>query len=327
MSNDDPSQNIIPTPSKNDVIMTSPLESKDLEFVTSKELNELVSHLASDQFQGRKTGTVGIEKAALFIENKFKSYNVKPYFEDYRDTYKIGDMEAFNVVGFIEGSDPNLRNEVIILGAHYDHIGLGQSITKFGGKLTEIDSIANGANDNASSAAAILGLARYFGEKKSNKRSLMFTLYSGEEFGLLGSKHLASKLKAENLDLYTMLNIEMIGVPLNNSDHLVFLSGFDLSNMALKLNEYADTNFIGLSEIAKNYNLFRRSDNYPFYEEFKLPCQTISSCDLSNYDFYHHVSDEADQLDYEFMADVVNTLIPAIEESSNTPTKEIKMYE
>ncbi|WP_231928726.1 hypothetical protein [Formosa sp. Hel1_31_208] len=77
----------------------------------------------------------------------------------------------------------------------------------------------------------------------------------------------------------------------------------------------------------KKYNLFRQSDNYAFYKEFKLPCHTVSSCDLSNYDYYHHADDEIDKLDYEHMASLINAVIPAIETMSNTETKEIIMYE
>jgi hypothetical protein len=327
MNNDDPSQNVIPNPSKTDVIMSTSVKSKNLNIVTANELQEIVSFLASDDLKGRKTGTESINETADFIENEFKSYNVKPYFDTYRDTYKIGELDAFNVIGFVEGNDPILKNEVIILGAHYDHIGQGQSIKKFGGRSTETDSIANGANDNASGTTAVLAMARYFGMAKNNKRSIMFTLYSGEEFGLLGSKHLSARLKADKLNLYTMVNFEMIGVPLVGRDYMAFVSGFDLSNMASKLNEYVESNLIGFSQVAKRYNLFKASDNYPFYQEFNLPCQTISSCDLTNYDFYHHVDDETDKMNYEFMANLINQLIPAIEKMSTTPTKEISMNE
>ena len=84
---------------------------------------------------------------------------------------------------------------------------------------------------------------------------------------------------------------------------------------------------IGESDVSKKYNLFRASDNYPFYEAFKLPSHTISSCDLSNYDHYHQVGDEADKQNYEHMASLVNKLIPAVEAICNTSTKEIKMNE
>ena len=117
----------------------------------------------------------------------------------------------------------------------------------------------------------------------------------------------------------------MIGVPFKDRDYVSFLTGFELSNMSDKINEYTNSNFTGFSEISKKYNLFRQSDNYAFYLEFKLPCQTISTCDLSNYYYYHHVDDEADKLDYEHMVSFVNKVIPAIKVMCNTATKEIKL--
>lgn len=297
--------------------------------ITSAELKETVSYLASDELQGRHVGSEGIEKAASYIESQLKSFGIKPYYETYRDHFKIDSLDAFNVVGFIEGTDDKLKDEVIILGAHYDHIGYGKDAKRKSrkGNITETDSIANGANDNASGTSAVIAMAKYFGTIKNNKRSIIFVLFSAEELGLLGSKHLAKRLKSENVNLYTMVNFEMIGVPLKDRDYQAFVSGYDLSNMADKINEYTGSNLIGFSEIAKKYNLFRQSDNYPFYETFKLPCQTIASCDLSNYDYYHHSDDEISELDYEFMANLINKTIPAIEKMSNTSTKEIVMHE
>jgi Zn-dependent M28 family amino/carboxypeptidase len=298
----------------------------DPAYITADEMNNLINFLASDDLKGRKTGSEGIEASATYMESYFKNLGVKPYFETYRDTFKINTIEAFNVVGVLEGTDAALKNEFIILSAHYDHIGEGELIKKFGGKPTEIDSIANGANDNASGTATVLALAKHFSIKKSNRRTIMFVLFAGEEFGLLGSQHLAERLKLDNMNLYTMVNFEMLGVPFtDNRGYDVFLSGYDLSNMASKLNEYMGSNTVGKSEIAVKYNLFKRSDNYPFYEAFKTPCQTISSCDMTNYDYYHHVDDEVDKLDFEHMAKVMNKLIPAIVAISRTETKEIKM--
>jgi len=143
----------------------------------------------------------------------------------------------------------------------------------------------------------------------------------------LGSKHLAQKLKDENINLYAMVNFEMIGVPMIDRDYEAYLTGYDLSNMAEKMNEYTNSNLLGLLPKAKEFNLFKRSDNYPFYKEFNLPCQTISTFDFTNYLYYHHVDDEAEKMDYEHMANLINKIIPAIETMSNTPTKEIKMHE
>ncbi|WCO01009.1 M28 family peptidase [Psychroserpens ponticola] len=297
--------------------------------ITSSEIKEMVSFLASDDLKGRHVGSEGVDKAASYIESQFKSFGTKPYFKTYRDHFKIDSLDAFNVVGFIEGTDEKLKDEIIILGAHYDHIGFGSDARKKSrkGNITETDSIANGANDNAAGTSAVIAMAKYFAEKKTNKRSIMFALFSAEELGLLGSKHLAKRLKDENLNLYTMVNFEMIGVPFKDRDYQAFLSGYDLSNMADKINEYVGSKLIGSSEVAKKYNLFKQSDNYAFYKEFNLPCQTISSCDLSNYDYYHHADDESNELDYEFMANLINNTIIAIEQMSNTETKEIVMYE
>lgn len=286
--------------------------------VTSIEVGEYVNFLASDEIKGRETGSEGIEKAAVYIETKLNSFGLLPYFETYRDHFKAKETDAFNVVGILEGNDTQLKDEFIVIGAHYDHIGIRKAI--------ENDSIGNGANDNASGTAAVMALANYFGQSRTNKRSLLFVLFSAEEKGLLGSNHLAAKLKEQNIDLYTMVNFEMIGVPLNDVDYDAFVSGYDLSNMAEKINNYTGAKTIGKSDVAVKYNLFKRSDNYGFYEAFNKPCQTISSCDLTNYDFYHHVEDEVEKMDFEFMATLINKLIPAFDKMSNTPTKEIKLY-
>ncbi|WP_272023871.1 M28 family peptidase [Olleya namhaensis] len=287
--------------------------------ITAQEVKSIVSYLASDDLKGRDVGSKGIADAATYVEDKLKSYGTTPYFETYRDNFKVGDLDAFNVVGYLEGNDADLKNEFILIGAHYDHIGQSKTVAN--------DSIANGANDNAAGTSGVLALAKYFGAKKSNKRSLLFVTFSAEEKGLLGSKHLANRLKDANLDLYTMINLEMIGVPFKDRDYQAFITGFDKSNLAETMNEYAGTKMVGFSDVAAKYSLFKRSDNYPFYEAFKVPSHTVSSCDLSNFDFYHHVDDEVDQLDYPFMTTLINNLAPVIEQITNASTKEIKLNE
>jgi Zn-dependent M28 family amino/carboxypeptidase len=152
-------------------------ESKSI-IITNSELESIVTYLASDELQGRNTGSEGIENAATYLENQLKSYEVKSYFESYRDHFKVNKLDAFNVVGVIEGKDPKLKNEYIIIGAHYDHIGISNNIVSN-------DSIANGANDNAAGTSSVLAMAKYFSAKKNNKRSLLFVLFSAEEKGLL----------------------------------------------------------------------------------------------------------------------------------------------
>ncbi|MEZ4792621.1 MAG: M20/M25/M40 family metallo-hydrolase [Gelidibacter sp.] len=298
--------------------MTDTNES-DVNFITSEELKETVSYLASDELEGRDTGSQGIEKAAVYLENKFKNYGVKPYFDSFRDSFKAKDKDAFNIIGVVEGTDPILKNEYILLGAHYDHIGFGKKVGN--------DSIANGANDDATGTSAVLAMSRYFAEKKTNKRSIIFALFSAEEMGLIGSKKLAEHLKTKNFNLYTMLEFEMIGVPMKDKDYVAYITGFDLSNMAQKINEYSNETLVGLLPKAQEYKLFYRSDNYSFFKVFNEPSQTISTFDFTNYDYYHAVGDEANKMDYDFMASLVNKLIPAVEKMSITSTREITMNE
>ena len=232
--------------------------------VNELEVANTLQFLASDELEGRETGKLGLVKAADYLEQIFKNSKVKPYFKTYRDTLSTFKGTAFNVVGYIEGTDPVLKKEFIILSAHYDHIG----ITKKG---VNGDFINNGANDDASGTTAVAEMAKYFATAKNNKRSILFVFFAGEEKGLLGSKHLAKKLKTQDFKLYAQLNIEMIGVPMKR-DYLAYITGFDKSNMAEKINEYTGKNTIGFLPKEAEFQLFYRSDNFSFYDVFKAPC-------------------------------------------------------
>ncbi len=291
-------------------------EGLTITFSDSGEMKSLMEFLASDELEGRDTGSEGIEKAAKYSMDIFEKNNIEPYFSTYLDTLSNFEKPAYNVVGVLEGNDPNLKKEFVIIGAHYDHIGLQTPVNG--------DAIANGANDNASGTATVLELARYFGNSKTNKRSIIFALFSAEEKGLLGSDHLAKKLKEQNLNLYTMLNFEMVGVPLVDKDYFMYVTGYELSNLATVSNRYSQTNLVGFLPSAKEFELFKRSDNYPFHKVFNVPSQTFCTFDFTNFDHYHQVGDENSLMDFEHMALLVNKTIPVIEGILNAPTKEIK---
>ncbi len=284
-----------------------------------KNVKNSMDYLASDELGGRATGSEGIEKAAIFIEDYFKKNNIKPYFESYRDSFNLNDLVGYNIVGVIEGNDPELKNEYIILGGHYDHIGQGKEVAG--------DTIANGANDDASGTVAAMEFGRHFARSKSNKRSILITLYSAEEMGLKGSEHLAKRLKGDGIDVYTMINFEMIGVPRDTDQIMAYMSGYNRSNFATTLNKYANEKILGLFPKAEQFKLFYRSDNYPFYEAFKIPAHAISTFDFTNYDYYHHVDDEADQMDYAHMTSFITKMIPALEGMMNSPIKEVVLTE
>ena len=285
--------------------------------VSANEMKTIVSYLASDALAGRDTGSAGIDKAAAYIADNLKINGVGPYYCTYRDVFDVNGKEAFNVIGLLEGTDPVLRDEYVVIGAHYDHIGKGKQVGD--------DVIANGANDNAAGTAAVMQMAKYFSKVKRNKRSIVFVLFAAEEKGLLGSKHLAKQMKEAGRDVYTMLNFEMIGVPLVGKNYTAYVTGYHKSNLAEKMNAYSGASLVGYLPQAKEYQLFSRSDNYPFYEEFNIPAQTFCNFDFTNFDYYHHVDDEVDKLDFNHMASFVNTYLPAIEKVVNSTPNEIRL--
>jgi hypothetical protein len=288
-----------------------------VSFTTKENVDKTLSFLASDELEGRDSGSEGIEKASVFLENLLKENNVKPYFKSYRDTLSNFEKTSYNIVGYMEGTDAKLKNEFVIIGAHYDHIG---KISAVNG-----DDIANGANDNASGSTAVTEVMKYFAQNKNNKRSLLFVFFSAEEKGLLGSKHLAKKLKEQNMNLYFMFNFEMIGVKMKRDDMLLYLTGFGRSNMAQIMNGYANEKLVGYIPVETQYQLFRASDNYPFFNEFEVPAQTVSTFDFENFDFYHQPDDEFELMDTNHMTNVINKMIPVLEKMMNASSKEIQL--
>lgn len=284
---------------------------------SEESITKTLAFLASDANKGREPGTPEMENVMVFLEQIYKENNVKPYYETYRDKLGNYDKPAYNIVGVIEGTDPKLKNEFVVIGAHYDHIGTAKDV--------EGDIIANGANDNAVGTTAVTELIKYFGKHKNNKRSIVLALFTAEEKGLLGSRHLAQNMKKAGVDVYFMFNFEMIGVPMQGKDMMVYMTGITKSNMAKRMNEYAGEKWIGYLPAETHYQLFKASDNYPFYQEYNIPSHTISTFDFENYDFYHHVDDEFEKMDVKHIQKVINTCIPVLEKMINAPQKEIQL--
>ncbi|MGH7319312.1 MAG: M20/M25/M40 family metallo-hydrolase, partial [Candidatus Rokuibacteriota bacterium] len=116
--------------------------------------------------------------------------------------------ETANVVGLLPGTDPTLRDEAVVLGAHYDHLGHGSPASL---DPTRADQIHPGADDNASGTAAILGLAEALARARGTRRSLVFAAFSAEEMGLLGSTHYARQPLVPMERTVAMVNFDMVG--------------------------------------------------------------------------------------------------------------------
>ncbi|MEC4116131.1 M20/M25/M40 family metallo-hydrolase [Myroides phaeus] len=294
----------------------STMKSSSTELVRAdkERISNTLYYLASDELEGRDTGAEGNRKAASFLSEHLAGYGISPFFTSYNDTLSNVN-NSWNVVGVIPGNDKFLKDEVVVFGAHFDHIGIQKAI--------DGDSIANGANDNATGSAIMLELARNL-TKMDNKRTILVAFFTGEEKGLWGSKHLAKRLKSENVNVVSMLNFEMLGLAMKR-DYMTYLTGYDESNLAEKLNELAGEPLVGKLEKAEEFKLFKRSDNYPFYLEFKIPSQSFSSFDFENYEYYHHVKDEAQFMDLDFMTSFTNKLIPVVSKLVNLPAGDIRL--
>lgn len=283
---------------------------------SSKTIGDILKYLSSDELRGRETGEEGIEMAGRYIERYFETAGILPYFTTYRDTLSNYNATATNIVGMLPGTDPAFKDEWVVIGAHFDHIGAVEPVNG--------DYIANGANDNASGTTAVMEIARQMAGERTNKRSVMFVLFSAEEKGLKGSKHLAERLKETGLNVYTMLNFEMIGVPMKK-DFLAYITGYKMSNMAERLNAYAGEELIGYLPEAGQMELFKRSDNYPFYTAFNVPSQTVCTFDFTNFDHYHQPGDEFELMDLDHMSSLINKMIPVVKAMVNSGENEIRM--
>ena len=205
-------------------------------------------------------------------------------------------VQARNVIGMLEGNDPVLKEEYVVVGAHFDHLGMGGP----GSGSREPDTLAvhNGADDNASGVAAVIELARYFAHLKSNARSIIFVAFSAEEMGLLGSKHFVENPPVPLKHIHTMINFDMIGRMKEEKKLMIGGSGTAKESEAL-LNRLGKKRKFDLALSPEGYGA---SDHAAFYTR-DIPVFFISTGAHAD---YHTTRDDAALLDYTAMKQVVD---------------------
>jgi len=197
------------------------VDTDDTELAKTTNLKKSISFLASDDLKGRLTGSKEETVAANYLVKQFKSLNLKPYdgknyIQDFSYKVKLNPHDTTansgvnntgkNVIAFLD----NKASKTIIIGAHYDHLGLNEHNNST--KMNSTGEIHNGADDNASGVSGVLELARMYSQNKSiEKVNYIFALFSGEEDGLIGSKHMAETLKNKYPNVISMINVDMIG--------------------------------------------------------------------------------------------------------------------
>ncbi len=198
---------------------------------------------------------------------------------------KISKLPLFNVAGVIPGKSK--AKELVVFSGHYDHLG----IVKAQGQ----DSIANGADDDASGTTAMIALAKYYKKLNNNARTLIFVAFTAEEIGGFGARYFSEQLNPE--EVVAMFNIEMIGKESKFGKNTAFITGFEKSDFGKILQKnLAGTGFAFHPDPYPEQNLFYRSDNATL-AALGVPAHTISTDQIDSDKLYHTVKDEYSSLD------------------------------
>lgn len=226
---------------------------------------------------------VNKERAIVFVQGDFSE--VKSFSVAYTGTAE--EFPLFNIAGMIPGRSKKAKAEYVIFGGHYDHLGIL--------KPMQGDSIANGADDDASGTTAVISLAKYYKKLKNNSRTLIFVAFTAEEIGEYGSAYFAKQVNADKV--VAMFNIEMIGKASKFGVNSAFITGFERSDFGKILQRnLAGTPFKFYPDPYPEQNLFYRSDNASL-AKLGVPAHTISTDQIDTDQLYHTVKDEFSTLD------------------------------
>lgn len=216
-----------------------------------------------------------------------------------------------NVIGVIPG---RRSDEIVLFSAHFDHIGIERPF--------QGDSIANGANDNASGTAAVAALARYYAARGTPERTLMFAAFTAEEGGGYGSRYFSRQIDPDRI--VAMLNIEMIGKPAAMGRGSAWITGFDRSSLGSILQEAVrGTPYSFHPDPYPTYDLFFRSDNAAL-ARLGVPAHSISTTPIDVDPDYHRTSDEVETLDFEHLVNTIRAIARGAEplvSGQATPTR------
>lgn len=248
--------------------------------VTTEELKGHVDVLADDTFEGREAGSRGGRAAGNYILKAFETLELKPA-GDAGTFFQSFGSASRNILGLLEGSDPELKDQVIVVGAHYDHVGYGRANNSFG----PYGYIHNGADDNASGVAGLLEMADALKKLPvPPRRSILFACWDGEEAGLLGSRHWVGRPTIPLSRVVFAINMDMIGrLKDGRLEVLGTRSGIGLRRLVSQANDE------GTATLDFDWKLKADSDHWPFYER-QIPFVMFHTGLHAN---YHRPSDDA----------------------------------
>jgi Peptidase family M28 len=275
--------------------------------------------LASDAMQGRASGSHDELVAATYLASQLREIGIEPAgdeggyiqnvsgeFNFYREGKK--QWNTRNVIGRLAGRDRKLKDQVILLTAHMDHIGVREAVNG--------DSIYNGADDDASGCVAVLQLARALAHEKAPKRTVIFVFFGSEETGGQGDQYFLLHPPVPLKSIVANLEFEMIG----RADSAVkpdelWLTGFDRSNLGPELAKH------GAKLVADPHpkqNFFQRSDNYALAKQ-GIVAHTVSSFGLHK--DYHRPGDDVAHIDFNHMESAIHSMLGPVKWLANSEFK------
>ena len=291
-------------------------------------MKQTVEYLASQELGGRFPATVGDTLASEYIVSQLRSLKLKPiikgkkkigYYHDF--TYgktQAEERTTHNIIAVLPGKDKQLKHEYIVVGSHYDHLGMGGKDS--GSRRPDTLGVHPGADDNASGDAVVLELAKYF-KKARSPRSIIFAFFGAEEQGLIGSKNFLEWMKkadAQRINLpqdkkgiVAMVNLDMVG---RMRDHAMSVSGTGTSS-----------EFKAMAEAAAeqtNVNISCTPDGYGPSDHASFVAQEIPVLFLTTggHMEYHTPDDVPSTLNYDGMQQTLDFSKELITRIANMPT-------
>ena len=283
-----------------------------------------IEFLASDRLEGRLAGTPGNDSAAAYLARRYRSLGLTELAPGYLQPFdalsaqdahmgRTAPRPTENVVALLRGRDPALREEYVVIGAHFDHLGRSPM---FALDPEAGDAIRNGADDNASGTAAVLDLARLLAANPP-RRSVIFVNFSAEELGVLGSSWFVNHPPVPTLSIVAMLNFDMVG-RLRNDKLIVYgtSTATELKGIVDSANA-APAGGSAMFRISGGGDGYGPSDQSSFYAK-DIPVLHFFT-DL--HDDYHRATDDADKINAAGEARVVDLALRVARVIADRPAR------
>jgi|TARA_B110000196_G_scaffold111232_1_gene96544 hypothetical protein len=276
--------------------------------ITIDDFKSHITYLSSDGLRGRSSGTPGDRMAKDYIVNHFtnaglpteRMIEVQEHYVAKSRLKPKNKVKTYNIIATLPGKDKILKEEYVVIGGHYDSVH------------NTLGAIHNGADDNASGTSMVLELFEKFAASNSNKRTLVFMAFGGEELGLLGSKYFVNNPTIDLSKVQLMVNLDMVG-RLDKEGKDLQIGGVSTAvNFSTILHPFLMQKDLNIIDLGKG--IFSRSDHYSFYKK-DIPVLFFFT---GIHPDYHSSSDDADKINYKGMETISSMVNLIIEEFAGT---------